>query len=211
MAKNYKQLCEERNVSNLTGADLSRADLTGADLRSANLYGADLTGANLYGADLRSANLYGADLTGADLRGANLSRANLTGANLSRANLSQAKGIQTAREFLAGFETDQLGLLVYKCIHGSYAPPASWKIAPGAVLVETVSPDRGTDCGSGINVASREWVAAQYPGKAIWQCRISWRDLPDVVVPFNSCGKFRAGRVRLLQIVSPELVRIEAK
>jgi len=104
-----------------------------------------------------------------------------------------------------------LGLLVYKCIHGSYAPPASWKIAPGAVLVETVSPDRGTDCGSGINVASREWVAAQYPGKAIWQCRIAWRDLPDVVVPFNSCGQFRAGRVRLLKIVSPELVRIEAK
>jgi hypothetical protein len=187
--------------ANLSDANLSHANLSHANLSRADLSHADLSGANLSHANLSCADLFGANLSRANLSCADLSGANLSGANLSRANLSGAQGLTDARSFLAGFETDQRGLIVYKCINGTFAPPAHWVIAPGKVLTETVNPDRSTDCGSGINVASKEWVARNYPGKDIWQCRIAWRDLPDVVVPFNSDGKFRCARLRLLEIV----------
>jgi hypothetical protein len=83
------------SVADLAGANLSVANLFGADLSSANLSNADLAGANLGGADLRRADLSGADLrradlSGADLGAADLSSANLFGADLSSANLSNA-------------------------------------------------------------------------------------------------------------------------
>jgi uncharacterized protein YjbI with pentapeptide repeats len=76
-----------KKFTNLSGADLSRADLSRANLSRANLSGADLSRANLSGADLSCANLSGADLSCANLSGADLSRANLSGADLSCANL----------------------------------------------------------------------------------------------------------------------------
>ena len=91
--------------ANLREADLSGAYLRGAILRRANLFEAilreaylreaDLSGANLRGAKLRGAtlfvaNLHEADLSGAILSGANLFEADLSGAILSGAILSGA-------------------------------------------------------------------------------------------------------------------------
>lgn len=85
----------EREVENLSGANLSCANLYGANLSCVNLYCANLScanlsRANLSRADLSCAHLSYANLSDADLSGANLSRANLSGANLYRANLSRA-------------------------------------------------------------------------------------------------------------------------
>ena len=77
--------------ADLSGANLSRADLSMANLYWANLSRAYLSWANLSGANLTMANLSVADLSRADLSGANLYEANLSGANLSEANLSRAK------------------------------------------------------------------------------------------------------------------------
>jgi len=76
--------------TDLSSANLCRANLCRADLSSANLCRADLSSANLCGADLSSANLCRANLCRADLSSANLSSANLCGANLCRADLSSA-------------------------------------------------------------------------------------------------------------------------
>jgi uncharacterized protein YjbI with pentapeptide repeats len=76
--------------ANLRGADFSRASLTEVDLHEADLRGATLYEANLYRAHLYEAYLTEADLRGADLRGANLSETNLSGANLYGANFRGA-------------------------------------------------------------------------------------------------------------------------
>ena len=86
--------------ANLPGADLSEANLrwanlSGADLHRANLSGANLLdinlcGANLFEADLRGANLCWADLLETDLREADLREANLHDISLCGANLSGA-------------------------------------------------------------------------------------------------------------------------
>ena len=174
--------------ANLSGADLSRADLSWANLSGANLSGADLSRANL---------------SWADLSGANLSGANLSGADLSWANLSGAKGLlDTVNYMEAHFERVERGYIVYKTFGVNYEPPTEWEIKPESIITETVNFDRCTECGSGINVAPLEWVKREYANKKIWKCLIEWPWLAGVCVPYNTDGKIRCSRVRLLEVVS---------
>ena len=181
----------------LRGAGGARADLSRADLSRAVLSGADLRGADLTGADLSGADLSGADLRGADLTGADLSRAVLTGAVLSGAS-----GVLDASDWLReNFESDDQGVIVYRAQRGLFDPPESWRFELGAVLTEVPNPDRGTLCACGVNFATREWIEAEHPGQPIWRCRINWRDLPGVVVPFGTDGKARCSRLELIEVV----------
>ena len=152
------------------------------DGQRADLYGANLRGANLYGADLREANLRGADL-------------------------SETKGLLNPTTWLREkFKTTPEGLIVYKALGDTYQPaPSHWTTAPGEYLEEVVNPDRGTDCGCGVNFATPEWIQANYSGRIqngtvqVWECLIEWLDLASVVVPFNTDGKARCGRLKLLR------------
>ena len=161
--------------------------------------------ADLSEADLSGADLSGADLSGAYLREANLSEADLSGADLSGAYLRGAEGILDSSEWLSkNLEAATDGYIVYKRIGTDKThrnPPQHWVISPGEYLTEVVNPDRGTECGCGVNVGTRKWCADNYTGAILWRCLIEWRDLPGVIVPFNTDGKIRAGRVKLLEIV----------
>ena len=138
----------------------------------------------------------------ANLRGADLSRANLSGANLTGANLSGATGLLSAADYMLNtFEWTPVGVIAYKTFNGQYLPPDHWKLEPGSVITETVNPDRCTDCGSGVNVATLEWVKATYPGLTIRKVLIRLGDLPGVVVPYHTDGKIRCERVQLLEVV----------
>ena len=134
---------------------------------------------------------------------ADLSGADLSGANLSGADLSGVQGLLDTIDFLAQFARDEHGLLVYKTFGAYQRPPANWQIAPGSVITETVNFDRASDCGSGINIATLNWVnlhgmALDHP---IWLCRIRNEWLPGVVVPLHTDGKFRCSRLELLYLV----------
>ena len=196
--------------ANLSWADLCRADLSEANLSWASLGWASLSGASLPGADLSGADLHRADLSGANLRGADLSEADLSeadlfeadlsGADLSGADLSGAKGLRTAREFMAQFDKDAEGWLVYKAIGKTdYAPPENWAIEVGAFLEEVVNPLPTLDCACGVNFGTLEWCQNQYPTSTIWRCRIAFEAGPDIVVPYATAGKARCGRLQLLE------------
>ncbi|MGX8701549.1 pentapeptide repeat-containing protein [Caproiciproducens sp.] len=177
-------------------ADLSDADLSGADLSDA-----DLSGANLSGADLSDADLSDADLSGANLSGADLSDADLSDANLSDANLSGAKGLLSSIGFIdAHFERTDKGYIAYKTFNSQYRAPDKWKIEPDSVIIENVNPNRTNDCGCGINVAPLDWVRRIHNGD-IWKVLIEWPWLAGVVVPYNTDGKIRCEKVRLLEVV----------
>jgi len=184
----------------LSGANLSGAYLSDANLRSANLSDANLRSANLIGANLIGANLRSADLSGAYLIGANL-----IGANLSGANLSGAKGILSPRHWLDLFDSDDQGIIVYKAIgKTTYPAPPRWEIKPGSSLTEVCNPDRGTECGCGVNFATLDWVRQNHLCQPVWKCRIAWRDLAGVVVPFNTDGKARCERLTLIELVKQD-------
>ena len=193
--------------ANISRANISRADISRADLRDANLSRADLRGANLSiadlsGADLSFADLSGANLSGANLSGANLRSADLRGADISDANLSSAKGYPCPSTWVDAQEVDPegRGIIVYKIFGLHYPAPADWRVEPGAVITEVVNPDRGTECGSGINVAPWSWGGFN-SNKPIWKLLIEWRDLCTLVVPFGTDGKARVGRATLLEEV----------
>jgi uncharacterized protein YjbI with pentapeptide repeats len=86
----------EKEIDNLSDADLREANLREANLREADLREADLSYANLRCADLRCADLRCADLRDADLRDADLRDANLNYANLigTIGNSKEIKSLQ---------------------------------------------------------------------------------------------------------------------
>jgi len=194
---------EDGKCANLREADLREANLRWADLRGADLYGADLREAdlrwaNLSGANLSEADLSEADLSEADLRGADLSEADLRGADLRWANLSGAKGLLTARNFMAQFERDEYGWLVFKSFNEHYQPPDYWTIEAGAFIEEVVNQSPTSLCACGVNFATLEWTEREC-NKAVWRCRIRYEDAPDITVPYNTDGKARCGRLELLE------------
>ena len=193
------------SYADLSAANLSAADLRAADLRAADLRAADLGYANLSDANLRAANLSYANLSGVDLRAANLRAANLSYANLSGVDLSGVMGLLDPVDWLqTNFETDAEGVIVYKRIGAgatAYSPPAHWTIEPGAYLTEVVNPTRTVECACGVNFGTRDWCQDEYNGATLWRCRIEWWDLAGVVVPYNTDGKARCARLRLIEPV----------
>ena len=141
-----------------------------------------------------------ANLSNADISGANLRYTNLSGANLSGAN-----GILIAANYLdAHFEKTDKGYITYKTFGSNYQPPEKWKIESQSIIEETVNYDRGTSCGSGINVATLDWVKNNAAGNnlLIWNVLIEWQWLPDVVVPYGTDGKIRCAKCRLINVVN---------
>jgi hypothetical protein len=217
MAKLRWANLSEANLTdaNLTGADLREADFGRADLTRANLTSANLTAANLRGANLGAAKLTCADLTGANLRkadfgGANLSKANLSdahlamadliGADLSDTNLSGARGLLRSSDFMSKFNFTADGVEVYKRLGATeYSAPDHWTIKENAVLTEECNSVRTCDCGCGINFGTKEWCNSHYTSCDLWLCVIQWIDLCDVVVPYNTDGKARCSRLKLIR------------
>jgi len=191
--------------ANLRGADLRGADLREANLRGAYLSGAELGDANLGGADLRwadlrEANLRGANLSGANLREANLRGANLRGADLSGADLSGAAGLLNPVEWLKLHFKFEKTLKVFKAFKDtSCSPNPAWKIEENSVIEEEPNYCRADDCGCGINFGTLEFIRANYPNSEIWECEIEPEWFFMVVVPYNTDGKARCGKMRLLK------------
>lgn len=177
-------------------ADLSGRDLTRMDFSRRNMRGVKLSGSVLWGVDFTDA-----DLTGAELCNTVLKYAILRGTNLSG-----AKVLESPIDFISGFQKTPEGIIVYKYFASEMSPPSHWKIEQGAIITETVNPDRGCLArSSGIYVASLEWVKGYLmwlhqrdTWTGVWKCLIRWEWLPGVIVPFYSDGEFRTERLELI-------------
>ena len=188
--------------ANLIDANLRGAYLIGAYLSDTNLSGAYLSGADFSGADLSDANFSGANLRGAYLSDTNLSGASFSGANLRGADLSGAKGILDAAEWMKeNFVSTLDGVIVYKAFGDTiYAAPERWEVAEGNYITEVCNPNRTDDCGCGVNFGTLEWIQENINSPtSVWKCLIEWIDLVSVVVPYNTDGKARCERLKLLE------------
>lgn len=169
--------------------------------------GDSLVRANLMDANLRGASLMDANLMGANLRGANLTGADLTNGDLTNANLSGVTGLVEPAAFMRDhFERTDQGYVVYKAFGKTYHPvPKYWKIEPGAFLEEVPNFSRTDLCGCGVNFATLDWCRKEFKDEEVsfWRCLIHWEDLPSVIVPYNTNGKCRCGRLQLLEKIEP--------
>jgi hypothetical protein len=133
-----------------------------------------------------------ADLSGADLRGADLSGADLSG----------AEGTFDAADWIAkNLKRARGGVYAYKTFGSQYASPASWIIAPGSVIAENVNPLPTLDCACGVNVATLEWCQKHGGLSPIWRVLVKWEWLAGGVIPWNTDGKFRVPKAKLIEIV----------
>jgi hypothetical protein len=197
----------DMSYADLSYANLNKADLSYANLSNADLRGTHLNGASLRYADLSYANLSNADLNDANLRGTDLSCTHLYGADLkgtdmNGTDLSCANGIKNQKEFLSQFEKTENGIIVYKAIgETSNIPSPKWNIRENKYIEENVNPCRTTLCGCGVSFATINWIKREYENKKydIWECLIEWDDMSDIVVPYNTDGKARCSRLRLLE------------
>jgi len=170
-----------------------RANLRESNLREANLREANLCKTNLSGANLCKTNLCESDLRESDL----------SGANLSKADLSGCRGLISPIEYMEkNFEKAEDGYICYKIFSNIYATPDYWEIKNGSIISEVVNPYRTVDCACGVNVGTLDWVRENNSSNAnIWKCIIEWKWLPGVVVPYNTDGKIRCEKVKLLEVI----------
>jgi hypothetical protein len=158
--------------------------------------------------DLRCADLRCADLRGDDLRGADLSGADLRRADLRGANLSGSKGLLVPSKWMAdNFEQSEDGYIVYKAF-GNTICDQPWQPKEGLVITEVVNRMPTNTCGCGVNFGTLEWIEKYLPARETipvretWKCLIRWEWMPDVVVPYNTDGKARCGKMELIEKVS---------
>ena len=69
-------------------------------------------------------------------------------------------------------------------------------------LEDVVNPVPVDNCGCGVNFGTRKWCEDNYNEADLWECLILFEDAPDIVVPYNTDGKARCGRLQLIKKLS---------
>ena len=155
-----------------------------------------LESTTLLGADLRGADLYGADLRGADLRDA---------------DLYGAKNIKSLFQSSLAILKNQKGkLIAYKYLRKNYQSPyQNFEYEIGKTYNFPADADVTKLCSNGCNVATLEWclreTGCDLDNYVYVECEFN---ACDVIIPYNSDGKFRInGDVTLVR----ELKKKEVK
>ena len=78
-----------------------------------------------------------------------------------------------------------------------------------SIITEEANPNRQDTCGCGINVATLNWVK-RYNEKQldIWEVLIEWLWLSTLIVPYNTDGKVRVGKCRLIRKLTKEEAKL---
>jgi hypothetical protein len=99
------------------------------------------------------------------------------------------------------FKRTNDGYIVYKAIgRTNYAIPDYWNIHENSIISEhEINRNRSNICGCGVNFGTLEYVAAQYPNSEIWECLLTYDNLADLCVPYNTNGKARCRELKLLK------------
>ena len=169
-------------------------DFTGAMMRNGDISYSDMEQANFGAADLDAV-----DMSSCRMRYSMFDvNTNLEWANLRDVNLSGCVGLIDPSDWMEeNFERTDEGYRVFKVFGKTYISPEHWFISPGSVIREVVNPNRTVGCACGVNFAHKEWFGNdELP--LLWECLLEWRDLPAVVVPFNTDGKARCSRLTLV-------------
>lgn len=123
---------------------------------------------------------------------------------------SQCPALFSQSDFLKKYfqrNEDNTGYIVYKIFDYIFSPCKEWNICRDSIIEENCDMNRFKACSYGINVATLSWAmrhaSSPYSEKSIpiWKCEINDDWLADVCVPYESNGKIRCGKLKLLDIV----------
>ena len=137
--------------------------------------------------------------------------------SFTQSNFSGSKGLISSIDYLEkNFKKTEQGYITYKKFGQFYDTPNYWDIREGSILNEVINSNRFEDCGAGINVSTLNWLdehflfaATLYGFSAkektgIWEVLIPFEWLSGVCVPYNTDGKIRCERVKLIKELTVE-------
>lgn len=121
-------------------------------------------------------------------------------AYLRGADLSGAKGILSQSRWMnTNFKSNKHGFIVYKDVMSTFfTKPYEWKFKEECYLTENCNFNRTDSCGCGVNFATIEWLKNNSHNE-IWECLIEWKDACGICVPYNTDGKARCERLKLVK------------
>lgn len=160
---------------------------------------------------IKNSNLSEADLSRTGFVGTTFNNVSTAGAKINLTNFSQTKGLVSPIKFLEdNFEKTKDGYIAYKTFGTFYLESPEWVIREGAVISEVVNFNPTSECGSGVNVATKKWILdrmindEKFVGATVWKVLIRWEWLVGVCVPYDSDGKIRCERVELIEKYEPD-------
>jgi len=182
------------------GTDMSCMTLTYANMRYSYFSHVNFLHSRLTEADMRDTQITACKLRDTLFIGTKMEGCVIRDSDLSSANLSGSRGLLDPAQYMRKhFQKTDGGYIAYKVFGVSHEPPAYWHIMPGAILEEEVNPDRTALYGCGVNLGTAEFVCQRLAVSSVWECLISWEDLPSVIVPYATDGWIRCRRVRLIR------------
>ncbi len=200
-----EEILEEYNKNkNLSGADLSWADLSGVNLWGANFSGANLSKVDFSGADLSWADFSEVNLWGANFSGANLSKVNFSGVNLWGA-------INLPSQFCSNlnilkFQKGKLTAFKYLNLNLK-SPYEHFQYEIGKEYIcENYNTDERILCSRGFNIATLEWCLQNTGCNITDYVYIEVEFLAEdiVAIPYNSDGKFRVKKMKIVRQIPKE-------
>lgn len=197
--KNVAFASSEIKNSNLNGSNMINLEAVHTSIVNTSLCNCSLLKSKFTECDLSYSNLKRANLSDAVFKKTIFKKTLMSDSILNDTDLSECIGLVSQAEFIKkNFEFTDEGMLVYKTFCEQFGVNKNWDLEPGTYISENPNPNRTNTCGCGINVAPLKWCEESTKNE-IWECLIEWKDLAGIVVPYDSDGKIRAERVKLLR------------
>lgn len=186
---------------NLNGSNMINFECVNSSILNSSLCNCSLLKSKFIESDLSHSNLKRSNLSDAVFKKCIFKKTLMADSILNYTDLSECEGLLSQAEFIKkNFEFTDEGMLVYKTFCEQFGVNKNWDLTPGTYISENPNPNRTNTCGCGINVAPKKWCEESTRNE-IWECLIEWKDLAGVVVPYDTDGKIRAERVKLLRKV----------
>ena len=145
-----------------------------------------------------------------NLRSADLSSANLRSADLRSANLRSAKDHALYADNLTLLRYQKHKLRAFKFVTSDMKSPINGDVTykVGKYVEETnCNTSELEDCGAGLNVATLEWcIKNNNQGDRAVYLEVEFAPEDIVSIPFQSDGKFRVRKLKVVRKLKPEEV-----
>jgi len=191
---------------NFRESDLSNSTFVKSEIKDSSFYICNLSNINFRNLKFQFGKFVSSNLRNSKFIGAKFEKVYFDNSNLLYVDFSQSTGLISPIDYLKeNFEWTDKGLIVYKIFDLYYSSP--WgDLKPGMIINEEVNHDRTLNCACGINVTNKQRlnnmlhrVLLSKLNGIVWECLIRNKWLPCVVVPYNTSGKIRAGRIELIK------------
>lgn len=206
------------NDSFIINTNLSYSMMKNCSFSSSVIDGTLFKGAEIDNVNFLNASLAASNFDFIRTREIDFTNTEFSHCSFISSQLSNTKGLINSIDYLnKNFEKTKEGYIAYKLFEFQYKIPEYWDIKENGILNEVVDANRFDTCSYGINVATLEWIEenlisfnnlykifSNNEETNIWKVLIPFEWLSGVCVPYNTDGKIRCERVKLLRKITKE-------